>query len=186
MLGRPFEVVWHEQDTAEALKTAFDKEGDLGLRKRLHGLWLLRSGWRLPLVVEALGVHYRTVQRWVGWYREGGIAEVLRHKMGGKGQVPFLSEEVEEEVAEEVATGRFRTAAEVRDWIAGRYGVTYKKGSIYGLLHRLECSPKVPRPIHAKADQTQQADWKKGGLPKPLRRRESGPRRSSASPMRCE
>ncbi len=88
--------------------------------------------------------------------------------MGGKGQEPYLSDEAQGQVAEEVATGRFRTAGEIRDWIAEHYGVTYKMGGIYNLLHRLRCSPKVPRPMHAKADQEQQASWKKGGSKKPL------------------
>jgi|TARA_Y100000310_G_scaffold97242_1_gene94915 transposase len=83
--------------------------------------------------------------------------------MGGKGQQPFLTDEAEEQVAEEVATGRFRTAGEIRDWIAELYGVTYKTSSIYSLMSRLKCAPKVPRPMHAKADQEQQASWKKGG-----------------------
>jgi len=87
--------------------------------------------------------------------------------MGGKGQVPYLADEAEEHVAREVATGRFRTAGEIRDWIAEQYGVTYKTGSIYSLMHRLGCGPKVPRPIHAKADQEQQAAWKKGGSTNP-------------------
>ena len=95
---------------------------------------------------------------------------MLSHKMGGKGQEPFLTDEAQEQVAEEVATGRFRTAAEIRDWIAEQYGVTYKTGSIYSLMHRLRCSPKVPRPMHAKADQEQQASWKKGGSKKLLRK----------------
>ena len=99
------------------------------LRTRLHGLWLLRSGWRLPAVAAAVGVHYRTVQTWVGWYRNGGVAEVVSHKMGGKGQEPYLSDEGEEQVVSEVATGRFRTAGEIRDWIAEEYGVTYKMGA---------------------------------------------------------
>jgi transposase len=90
--------------------------------------------------------------------------------MGGKGQVPFLTGEAQERVAEEVATGRFRTGGEIRDWIAEQYGVTYKMGGIYSLLHRLRCSPKVPRPLHAKADEEQQASWKKGGSTKPLRK----------------
>jgi len=62
--------------------------------------------------------------------------------MGGKGQVPFLTDEAEEQVGEEVATGRFRTAGEIRDWIAEQYGATYKMGGIYSLMHRLRCSPK--------------------------------------------
>ena len=28
--------------------------------------------------------HYRTVQEWAVWYRQGGTAEVLRHRLGGQ------------------------------------------------------------------------------------------------------
>ena len=170
MRGRPFEVTWCEGDVAEALKAAYQGERDIELRPRLHGLWLLRSGWRLASVAAAVGVHYRTVQRWVGWYREGGVPKVLSHKMGGKGQEPFLTDEAQGQVAEEVATGRFRTAAEISEWITEQYGVSYTIGGVYGLMRRLRCAPKVPRPVHAKADQEQQASWKKGGSNKPLRK----------------
>lgn len=88
---------------------------------------------------------------------------MLAHKMGGKGRRPFLTAEQEEALAQEVATGRFRTGTEIRDWIEGQYGVAYTPGSIYSLMSRLRCGPKVPRPLHAKADQEQQASWKKGG-----------------------
>ena len=67
MRGRRFEVAWREEDTAEALKTAYQGERDIELRTRLHGLRFLRSGWRLASVAAAVGVHYRSVQRWVGW-----------------------------------------------------------------------------------------------------------------------
>ncbi len=167
MRGRPFEVAWREEDTTEELKAAYRIERDIELRTRLHGLWLLRSGRRLSSVAATVGVHYRTVQTWVAWYREGGVPEVVSHRMGGKGQEPFLSDEAQVEVVEEVATGRFRTAGEIRDWIAEQYGVTYKIGGIYSLMHRLRCSLKVPRPMHAKANQEQQASWKKGGFTKP-------------------
>ena len=123
MRGRPFEVTWRQEDTTEALKAGYQGERGIELRRRLHGLWLLRSGWRLRLAAAAVDVHYRTVQQWVGWYREGGVPEVVSHKMGG----------------------------------------------IYSLMHRLRCSPKVPRPLHAKADQEQQASWKKKDSTRPLR-----------------
>ena len=51
---------------------------------------------------------------------------MCRTRWGGKGQEPYLSEEAQEQVAEEIATGRFRTAGEIRDWVAEQYGVTYK------------------------------------------------------------
>jgi len=170
MQGRPFQVSWQERDTSSALKEAYQGERDIELRTRLHGLWLLRSGWRLSSVAAAVGVHYRTVQTWVGWYRKGGVAEVISHKMGGKGQVSFLTKEAKEQVVKEVATGRFRTAAEIRDWIAEKYGVTYTMSGIYNLMIRLRCAPKVPRPIHAKANQEEQISWKKGVSIKPLQK----------------
>ena len=169
-LGRPFRVAWRAADTTAALKAAYQAERDLALRPRLHGLWLLRAGWRLEAVAEVVGVQYRTVQRWVAWYRAGGLEVVRAHRMGGTGQLPFLSPADQKRVADEVATGRFRTGAEVRDWIAGEFGVTYTVAGIYSLLKRLRCAPKVPRPVHAEADLARQAAFKKGGSARRLRR----------------
>jgi transposase len=171
MRGRPFHVEWQAEDTVTALRAAYQAEAVGAIRQRLHGLWLLRSGWRLGAVADALGVHYRTVQRWVDWYRAGGVAAVRARRMGGCGQPSRLAAEAEVAVAAAVATGRFRTAAEVRDWIAAVYGVRYRPGGIYSLLERLRCAPKVPRPLHEKADLAEQDRFNKGGSRPPLRRR---------------
>ncbi len=85
------------------------------------------------------------------------------HKMGGKGPQPFLSSEAQEQVGNTVATGQFRTAWEIRDWIAQQYGANYTVGGVYSLLKRLKCGPKIPRPVHAKTDRELQTAWKKGG-----------------------
>lgn len=163
ILGRPFVIDWRTEDTAETLKAAYLGARDRWVRMRLQALWLLRRGWRLEQVAEAVGTEYRSVQRWVAWYRRGGLAEVQAHRMGGAGQPAWLSPAQQEAVATEVATGRFRTAAELRDWIADHYGVEYTVAGVYGVLDRLRCAPKVPRPVHAKADREQQTAWKKGG-----------------------
>lgn len=144
------------------MKAAYQDERDTAIRTRLHALWLLRSGWKLGPTAEAVGVHYRSVQRWIAWYREGGVPVVRDHQMGGTGQAPFLTLEAQERVAAETATGRFRTAGEIRDWIAEQYTVTYTTAGVYSLLKRLRCAPKVPRPVHAKADRAAQEAWKKG------------------------
>ena len=86
---------------------------------------------------------------------------MLSQRKGGRGQRPYLSEEAQQEVSREVSTGRFRTAEEVRDWIAAKYSVSYKRSGVYGLLYRLRCSPKVSRPVHARADTREQDSWKK-------------------------
>ena len=162
--GRPFQVEWRAEDTVEALQAAYRAEQRPEPRQRLHGLWLLRRGRTLAEVAAVLGVHYRSVQRWAAWYRVGGLAAVTAPRAGGHGQPARLSPEQQAEVAEQVATGRFRTAAEVRDWIASAYGVEYQVSGVYDLLERLRCRPKVPRPLHAhaKADAAEQERWKKG------------------------
>ena len=162
MIGRPLRIDWRQEDSSEALKAAYQGEQDINLRTRLHGLWLVRRGWQLGEAARAVGVHRRTVEQWVDWYRQGGVEEVVAHKMGGRGQPRFLSVEQEGELTEEVATGRFRTAGEIRDWIESEYGVSYKPGSVYSLLSRLGCSPKVPRGRHDKTDVAAQESWKKG------------------------
>lgn len=144
------------------MKAAYQRERDPEIRTRLHGLWLLRCGWRLGMVAEAVGAHYRSVQRWAAWYREGGLPEVRRHQMGGPGPRPFLRAEAEIQVSEAVATGQFRTAWEIRDWIAQQYGASYSLGGVYSLLQRLKCAPKVPPPVHTKTDREAQSAWKKG------------------------
>lgn len=161
--GRPFVVAWRDGDDEAALKAAYRAEPDAEVKPRLHALWLVRAGRRLGEVADVVGVDYRTVQRWVAWYRQGGRAELQRRHMGGVGQPSRLTPEQQERVAREVATGRFRTAAAIRGWVAEAFRVDYTEGGTYSLLARLRLAPKVPRPVHERADLRAQAAWKKGG-----------------------
>jgi transposase len=121
MRGRPFTLTWRPDDSEAAFKAAYLAERDGLLRTRLQALWLVRAGRSLAEVTAAVGVHYRTIQRWVEWYRRGGLALVRARRMGGVGQTPFLTREAQEQVAQEVASGRFRTAVEIRERIATTY-----------------------------------------------------------------
>lgn len=161
--GRPFVVAWGDEDDEAALKAAYRAEPDAEVKPRLHALWLVRAGRRLGEVADVVGVDYRTVQRWVAWYRQGGRAEVQRRPMGGVGQPSRLTPEQQERVAREVATGRFRTAAAIRGWVAETFRVDYTEGGTYSLLARLRLAPKVPRPVRERADLQAPAAWKKGG-----------------------
>ena len=115
MIGRPFRVDWHPEDTEEALKAAYRAEQDTMLRTRLHGLWLLGevvSGWG-PLSDGAdMGV---VVQEGRG----GGGAS---HSMKGKGQPGFLSEEQERELSLVDGSGQLR---EWIDWSELQTGKRY-------------------------------------------------------------
>jgi transposase len=168
--GRKLTVVWAAEDDAASLYARYRRERRADVRPRLHGLWLVRAGRSAREAAEVLGVHERTVTRWLGWYREGGLAAVEGRHAGGQGAPSYLTTEQRAALADEVATGRFRTAAEIRAWVAERWGVAYTEGGMYALLQRLGCAPKVPRPVHEKADAAAQARWKKGGSRRPSRR----------------
>lgn len=160
-------IDWRPEDEAAALKTAYRKERRTDVRPRLQALWLLRGGRSVRAAAQLVGVHERTVQRWVGWYRDGGRTAVISHHQAGTGHPSFLTAEQQATLWEQAATGAFRTAAEAQQWVAQHFGVTYRPGGIYALLGRLRIHPKVPRPVNPKADQVAQVAWKKGGSPTP-------------------
>jgi transposase len=168
--GRKLRIEWAAEDDAASLRARYRRERRADVRPRLQGLWLVRIGRTTREVAEVVGVEERTVQRWLAWYREDGLAAVESRHAGGRGAPSFLTSEQRADLADEVATGRFRTAAEVRRWVRERWGVEYTEGGMYALLGRLRCAPKVPRPVHEKADHLAQARWKKGGSRKPLTR----------------
>lgn len=163
-MSRTLEVNWRVEDSEEALIRLYKEDKDSKMSIRLHALALLRRGCSLTEISRILSVSYRTLCRWLQWYRSGGVVEVLAHKQGGNGKRCFLDNGQRQFLTAEVAKGVFRTANEIRNWIAERFGVIYRPKSVYGLLRRLGCSPKVPRPRHEKADIEAQELWKVHGL----------------------
>jgi len=161
--GRPFEVGW--QENVDDLKEQYRQEKDLHRRTRLHALWLLQRGKSLEEVSALLDVSYRSLQRWVAWYRQGGLDEVLWRTPGGQrgDDRCWLTGEQQAELREKADSGAFHTAQEVRDWIEGQWGVSYQRGSIYSLFESMGITWKVPRRQSAQADVEQQEAWKKGG-----------------------
>src|SRR5688572_14917455 len=91
--GRPLVIDWRPGDDEGALKAVYRNERRADVRPRLQALWLLRSGRGVREVAQVVGVHERTVQRWLGWYRAGGVSAVASHRQAGKGQPSFLTAE---------------------------------------------------------------------------------------------
>ena len=115
-------------------------------------------------VAAVLGIGRRTLQRWVRWYREEGLAGLQQHyRGGGGGGAPCkLSPEQQTQVREAARAGQFGTVWEARDWVTDQCGVTYSYWGLRRLLLRLGLRKKVPRPLAAKADLEAQEAWKKG------------------------
>ena len=162
-MARKTAVVWAAEDTAASLHAQYRAEPEPEVRTRLHALWRLRLGEGPTAAAAVVGVGRRSVQRWLNWYREGGLAAVRARRRGGPGKPSFLTPAQERQVVAEAATGAFRTGPAVRDWIEEQFGVVYTLAGIYTLLERLELRLRVPRPQHPQADPRAQAAWKKGG-----------------------
>ncbi len=159
--GRPLHIEWH--DGVEELFQRYRQEKDSELKIRWHGLWLLRNGHSEREVAGLIGVDERTVRLWVAWYRRGGLAEIARHRRGGRqGRRCHLSLEQLAELAAWVAAGEYRTIGEAVAWVEQNFGQHYTYWGMRSLFCRLKFKKKVPRPLGAKASLADQAAWKKG------------------------
>ena len=152
------------QQSADELHERYRAERDLELRKRLGALWLVRRGESVSAAAQSMGVGRRTLTRWLSWYREGGLEEVLSRVPGhgALGNEGRLSEHQQQGLVERAGRGEFRTYEEARRWVEQEWGVKYRYKGMYAVLARLGVRPKVPRPAAQKADPKAQEAWKRG------------------------
>lgn len=162
-MSKPVAVAWSE--TAAELEARYRAERGVERRKRLGALWLVRRGERVADAGRLVGVGERTVFRWLRWYRDEGLAGVLRRVPGhGAAGAPHrLTAEQRRAVLERAGRGEFRTYEEARTWVQAAYGVAYRPGGIWSALRRLGVRPKVPRPVAERADPAAQEAWRQGG-----------------------
>ena len=162
MRGRKLKVVW--QEDAATLKQLFLSETDTQIRPRLHLLWLVCKTGSLHDAADVLAIAYDTAQRWLRWYRQGGLAEVRLHrKGGGPGRACLLTPDQRQTLLTRINQGEFHTAAQIKAELAQSYQLHYRRSGVYTLLRRLKVKKKVPRPHATKADDQAQLAWKKGG-----------------------
>ena len=156
-------IAWIE--SADQLYQRYRTAADVAQRKRLQALWLVRRGQRAREAAQQVGVGERTVVRWLGWYRQGGLDAVLQRVPGhgAQGTPGRLTTEQQRALLQRASTGAFRTYADAQQWVQQQYGVAYSYPGIYAVLARLGVHPKVPRPVAAKADPAAQDAWKRGG-----------------------
>jgi transposase len=163
MSGTIEAVDWKE--SADELYARYKKEQQgVEARKRLMALWLVRRGESVSGAAKTAGVGRRTLTRWLSWYRDGGLEEVLFRVPGhgAAGTECRLSRHRQWELVERAGRGEFRTYEEARRWVREEWGVEYRYKGMYALLARLGVSPKVPRPTAEKVDPRAQEAWKRG------------------------
>lgn len=127
---------WRE--TAAELEAAYQREQNIHRQKRLHALWLIRSGEIIGTVAEAVGVDARIIQRWLAMYRTGGIDELLRRVPGHQaaGRTPRLTIEQRTILHARMTDGQLRTIREAITWVQTEWGATYTYQGMYHLLRQ--------------------------------------------------
>jgi transposase len=166
-MGRRVKVDW--QESCEELKHRYQKEVHPQRRTRLQALWQLHQGKRIQDVADLTGASYRSVEQWLRCYRQGGLSEVLRRVVGhqAKGKKPYLNRLQQKALVAKVQQGQFRTVWDAKEWVQGRWGVSYTYKGMYSLMKGHGLGLKVPRPHSEKADAQRQIAWKRGAFPTP-------------------
>ena len=162
-MGRKLKIEWQEDENT--LKQKYLAEKDVQNRKRLQALWQLRQGKTIQETANVVGSHIRTVQKWMAWYREGGLAKVLSHRHGGhSSKSAWLTTEQEEELKQVASQGEIKCIQDGVEWVKTQYDITYTYWGMRSVFLRLRLKKKVPRPYNPKVSVADQDSWKKGGL----------------------
>ena len=134
--------------------------------QRLQAIRLAMEGQetyrRIAAIVRATS---GTLCQWLGWYRQGGIEELLGHANGAKGgKTPRFSPEQWERFRAELEKGRWRTARDAQRWLREELGLVIVRKEVYRHLGKRGARLKVGRRSHVKKDPVATEAFKSGGL----------------------
>ena len=92
---------------------------------------------------SVVGIHLRTLQQWLAWYRQGGLSEVLAHRHGGHaGRCSPLSASEQAQLKTLAATGQIGSLWDGDAWAQEHCGVTYNCWGMRSVFARLGLKKK--------------------------------------------
>ena len=156
--------------SSEELEHRYRKAHDPVLRSHYQILWLISQGKTTSQVMEVTGYSRGWIQRLARRYNAYGPEALgdLRHRNPGARDRALLTAEQQHELAQALTKpppdGGMWNSRKVGEWIERRTGhvVSQKKQRGWEYLKRLGNSPKVPRPHHRKANNSEREAFKKG------------------------
>jgi transposase len=155
--------------SSEELENHHRKAHDPVERSHYQILWLISEGKTTTQVMEVTGYSRGWIQQLARRYNAHG-AQALgdrRHQNPGAKERALLSAEQQDELQEALTKpsldGGMWNSRKVGEWIERRTGrvVSQKKQRGWEYLKRLKQSPKVPRPHHKKANNSEREAFKK-------------------------
>ena len=144
MSGRKLTVDW--KHTAEELYAHSNHTPNTQIARRFQALALLQRGRTLKETAAIVGVSMRTVQKWLTWYRTGGLDELTRRTRGGNRIPvrPLLTPDQQAQLLQHAATQGFRTLREAAAWCREALGVELSERPMRRVLEQLGFKLGVP------------------------------------------
>src|SRR3954452_12917760 len=155
---------------SQEFQDRYRKAHDPVERSHYHILWLISQGKSTSQVMEVTGYSRGWIQQLARRYNTDGPQALgdRRHQNPGARDRTLLTAEQQHELQEALRKpppdGGMWNSRKVGEWIEARTGraLSRKKQSGWEYLKRLGNSPKVPRPHHQKANDSEQEAFKKG------------------------
>lgn len=170
-----------------ALRDKAARTADARAARRLLAIAMVLDGHSREAAADTCAMDRQTLCGWVHRYNDDGVAGLADR--AHPGPQPRLTVEQEAEVARWVEQGpdlekdgviRWRRV-DLRDRIAGRFGVSFHKRSIGKLLRRLNFRRISVRPRHPESDEAEQEAFKKTSPDWSTRQSLNAPRTSPSS-----
>jgi transposase len=154
----------------EELETRYRKAPDPVERGHYQILWLIGQGKTTTQVMDVTGYSRAWIQRLARRYNACGPQALgdRRHQNPGAKERALLTadqcEDLSEALRKPPPDGGMWNSRKVGEWIEQKTGkvVSQKKQRGWDYLKRLNQSPKLPRPHHASANNSEQEAFKKG------------------------
>ena len=145
------------KESVKELERLKKKQKTLGFQKRLMALQhiaLKKHDTRNELA-NYLGVHIRTLERWMAIFKQGGISELLARKPRRKGS-KIITKEMHLGLQERLTDPKksFKGYWDAQRWIKTQYGIDVKYQLLRAyLIKHFETKVKTPRKSHIKKDE---------------------------------
>lgn len=143
-------------ESVSELKRILSKQKTLQTEKRVRSLLLIQSGKfkTRQSIADYLGIHIRTLERWLVKYRSGGLASMLTNIPQNKTS-KLITPEIHEGLSQRVndPNNPFLGYWDAQNWVNEQYNVEVNYHRIRGyLIQHFKTKLKTPRKSHYKKD----------------------------------